>query len=82
MGSNPSLPAWALFSKILGLSANLCKIIFILNKLFAPLVTLKTEQIEGCGWKNNNLKSKRLYFLKNENEEQLQQQNYGKVTRV
>lgn len=60
MGSNPSLPAWALFSKILGLSAsaNLCKIIFILNKLFALLVTLKAEQIEGCGWKNNDLKSK------------------------
>lgn len=51
MRSNPPLSAWVLFGGILGLSAsaNLCKITFILNKLFALLVTLKTEQIEGHG---------------------------------
>lgn len=51
MGSNPPLFAWVLFGRILSLSAsaNLRKIIFILNKLFALLVTLKTEQIEGHG---------------------------------
>lgn len=57
-GSNPPLSAWVLLGRILSLSAsaNLCKIIFILNKLFALLVTLKTEQIEGHGQKDNNLK--------------------------
>lgn len=66
MGSNPSLLAWALCGKILRLSAsvNLCKIIFILNKLFALLVTLKTEQIEGHGWKDNNLRNNDSRFLK------------------
>lgn len=51
MGSNPSLPACALFGKILRLSAstNLCKIIFILNKLFALLVTLKQNKLKGMG---------------------------------
>lgn len=59
MRSNPSLPAWVLSGKIVSLSAstNLCKIIFILKKLFALLVTLKTEQIEGHGWKDNHLRN-------------------------
>lgn len=68
--SNPSLSASALFGKILSLSAsaNLCKIIFILNKLFAPLVTLKTEQIEGHGWKDNNLRKNDCRFLRMRNK--------------
>jgi len=70
MGSNPSLSAWPLFGKILSLSAsaNLCKIIFLLNKLFASLVTLKTEQIEGHEWKNNNLRNNDCGFLRIRNK--------------
>lgn len=70
MRSNLSLPAWVLSGKILSLSAstNLCKIIFILKKSFALLVTLKTEQIEGHGWKDNHLRNNDCGFLRMRNK--------------
>lgn len=46
------------------------------------LVTLKTEQIEGTGWKDNNLRNNKHRILRMRNKTYLlQQQSYGKVAK-